>query len=293
MATRILRSIKGRVIRLTRLDVCGAPVVGPKSSIVTRGFISVTLSEEIEAGEEYTQKNAWGEFCINEKDPDIMKWVNTTVELCEVDPDVLDVIGGATPVIAGGNTIGWTRGAAAPVGAFAVEVWTKKTGADACAAPESRSITNKALVSNVATLTVGTNTFSIGQTVTIAGVGAPFDGTYVLTDRTSTLIRYAKTNADVTSASATGTASAAAVPEWGYFVVPFVKNGKLDGDWTIANAPLNISLVGEGYGAPADWGLGPYGDDPFVVTFPVGEMYGAVVTPVQPPDPTDGAVALA
>lgn len=74
MATKKLRSIKGRVARITRLDSCGAPVFGECSTIVTKGFITVTIAEEKEAGDEYKQKNAWGELWINDKDPDLTKW---------------------------------------------------------------------------------------------------------------------------------------------------------------------------------------------------------------------------
>lgn len=221
MATKVLRSIKGRAVRLTRLDDCGNIVYGTASTVVSHGFITVTISEELEDGDEYTSKNAWGEFCINEKDPSLLKYANVSIDFCEVDPDILDILGGATPVIVGSDTIGWTRGPAAPVGSVAVEVWTKKVGADAC------------------------------------GVGGS--------------------------------------PEWGYFLVPFVKNGKIDGDINIGNEPMDITLVGEGYGAPAGWLRGPYNDKPWLVTggFPAGEMYGALVTTVQPPTPTVGAAPLA
>lgn len=220
MATKKLRSIKGRVARITRLDSCGAPVFGECSTIVTKGFITVTIAEEKEAGDEYKQKNAWGELWINDKDPDLTKWANTTIQFCEVDPDVLDIIGGATPVVDGsGDTIGATFGPNAPTGAFAIEVWTKKAGSDNCT-----------------------------------------DG----------------------------------VTEWGYFVVPFVKNGKLEGDVKIENAPLNVTFKGQGFGAPADWGVGPYGDYPMktVAGFPSGDFWGMVITDVAPPDPTDGCAEL-
>lgn len=219
MATKKMKSFKGRRVRLTRLDRCGNVVFGACSSVVTSGFIKVDVGEEVEAGEEISQKNAWGEFCIDEIDDDITKWATVSVQFCEVDPDIMDIIGGATPVIVGGDTIGWTRGPNAPVGAFALEIWTGQAGLDACSGDD---------------------------------------------------------------------------PEWGYFVVPFIKNGKLDGAITIEKGPLNITLTGKGFGAPASWGEGPYGDNPFLdpAGFPVGEFYGGVVTTVQPPDPTTGCAAL-
>lgn len=220
MATKKLRSIKGRVARITRLDECGAPVFGDSSVITTEGFITVTIGEEKEAGDEYKQKNAWGTLTINEKDRAITKWANVMISLTDVDPDIMDVIGGATPVENGaGDVIGFTMGPNSGVSAFAIEVWTKKAGSGNC----------------------------------VAGV-----------------------------------------TEWGYFVVPFVKNGQLDGEVKIENAPMSLSMKGEGYGAPAEWGVGPHGDYPMktVAGFPVGEFWGAVVTDVQPPAATAGAATL-
>lgn len=65
------------------------------------------------------------------------------------------------------------------------------------------SITNKALTSNVATLTTGTTAhgFNVGETVVISGVDDIFDGTYSITAVTNYTFSYAKTHADVSSTS--------------------------------------------------------------------------------------------
>lgn len=133
--TKKLRSIKGRRMRLTALDECGKPDTTTQcGSIVTSGFISVTWSDELETGEEFTQKNAWGDFCIAEKDADRVKWTNVSISMCEVDPQILVMLGGAHPnTDTKGDVIGafFTR-EPNPL-AFAIEVWTKKAGTDACA----------------------------------------------------------------------------------------------------------------------------------------------------------------
>ena len=76
---------------------------------------------------------------------------------------------------------------------------------------ETYSISNKALTTNVATLTTSIpHDFNIGNTVTITGVGAPFDGTYtVKAVPTTTTFTYDKTATDVTSVDATGSVSEA------------------------------------------------------------------------------------
>lgn len=68
------------------------------------------------------------------------------------------------------------------------------------------TVTNKALTSNVATLTVASTTGYIPtDSIVVAGVGGDFDGTFTIVGVTGTDISYNCTGADVPSAIATGT----------------------------------------------------------------------------------------
>lgn len=74
--------------------------------------------------------------------------------------------------------------------------------------PTTRSITNKALTSNVATITTSeTHYVAVGDTITVSGVDATFDGTFTVTaiNESAKTISYAKTATDVTSTADTGT----------------------------------------------------------------------------------------
>lgn len=219
MATKVLKSLKGRRMRLTRLDSCGAPVEGDCTTVVTDGFVQVTLSAEVETGDEYLLKNAWGDFCINEKDADRFKWVTATIQFCEIHPDVASVIGGdvITPLEdGGGDVIGFSVGTAGNLEAFGLEVWTKVAGA-ACEGGD---------------------------------------------------------------------------PEWGYFLLPFIRNGRPDGDLVIENGTLTFQMRGDGFGAES-WDSGPYDENPLIDLMPDGDLWAVVKTTIQPPDVTDGCVAWA
>lgn len=84
----------------------------------------------------------------------------------------------------------------------------------------SRSVTNKALTGNVATLTTSVaHGFTAGRKVVVSGVDATFDGTYTIKAvPTTTTFTYDKTNADIAAVAATGTANAysqsANLAEW-------------------------------------------------------------------------------
>lgn len=73
----------------------------------------------------------------------------------------------------------------------------------------AKTITNRALSSNVVTITTSTeHGFEVGDTVTIAGTATAFNGTYNITlIPTPTTFKYAKTNANIASVASGGTAT--------------------------------------------------------------------------------------
>ena len=93
----------------------------------------------------------------------------------------------------------------------------------------TKAVNNKALTSNVVTLTTSTaHGFEVGQSVTISSVDATFNGTYTITAvPTTTSFRYAKTASDVASAAVSPAGSA--VRTRGYLAVSdFASQGSTD-----------------------------------------------------------------
>jgi hypothetical protein len=76
----------------------------------------------------------------------------------------------------------------------------------------TKTVSNKALTSNIATLTTSTDhTYLAGDVVVVSGVDATFNGTFnIISVPTTTTFTYAKTNANVTSAVSTGSAAVSA-----------------------------------------------------------------------------------
>jgi hypothetical protein len=74
--------------------------------------------------------------------------------------------------------------------------------------PITATILSKQLADNVATITTdGNHGFTTGKKVNVQGPGAPFEGTFVITNVTATEFSYNRTGSDVESESATGTAT--------------------------------------------------------------------------------------
>ncbi len=83
MVSQCVTPIKGRIIRVMKLDTCGSIITGTGSGmVVADGFISVKSTPQYEDGSEFVQKRADGTLCINQKDPGTLKRVELESLFC-------------------------------------------------------------------------------------------------------------------------------------------------------------------------------------------------------------------
>lgn len=137
MASNCFTPIGGTVMRLSKLDACGAVVTGGSScKVISSGFVRVARTAEYEDADEFIVKNANGDICVNERTSPALKWLNLEIEFCTVDPDIFNLTTGS-PLVLDDNTVpasaGFrTREGVIPTVNFALEVWTRLSGASAC-----------------------------------------------------------------------------------------------------------------------------------------------------------------
>ena len=127
--------IKGRVMRLISLDVCGNPITGASGlQVITKGFIQIQLDPQYEDGEQIRQKLADGSLCVNDDDDDEFTMMQLTVDMCGVCPSVEQIVNGARLLGTGAPVTG--TGAAYGEGVissrFSLEVWQNVTGRGNC-----------------------------------------------------------------------------------------------------------------------------------------------------------------
>lgn len=132
-------SIRGRRMRATKVNSCGTVITGAGAQLVTKGFVSVEYSFEIDEGEEIDVKNAGGEVCINEPGCPIIKWVNIEATFCQVDPDLVNMWTGWPLVVDGdGAGVGFRVQGSVTCGAgIGLEVWSDISG-NACSGGTTR-----------------------------------------------------------------------------------------------------------------------------------------------------------
>lgn len=129
MATRTFKPVLGKRIRATALTEGGSVLPGPEgTSLTTDGFVTVTLSSEVEEGVEILQKLANGSLCINEKFADSFKYLTVEITFCGVNPSLLSITTNAEEYLDGEDVIGFTVGEGEIAKWFALELWTGLSG---------------------------------------------------------------------------------------------------------------------------------------------------------------------
>lgn len=121
--------VRGRRLRVTKVDGCGRVVYGSKSQVVTGGFITVAFAPNNSTVDPITVTNASGETCVSE--PGSSKFANYGVSatFCKVQPEMFAMMTGMPVVMdaAGANAIGLRVNSQIDLdlSGFAMEVWSK------------------------------------------------------------------------------------------------------------------------------------------------------------------------
>ncbi|AXH70142.1 major tail protein [Microbacterium phage KaiHaiDragon] len=127
MATKCIIPLLGKRLRVTETDNCGAIFTGAMQ-ISTDGFVSITLSSEIEEGTEIIVRKASGALCVNEKMADSFKRFTVEIDFCGVNPSLLALVTNAEEYSDGEDVIGFTVPEGEIKKWFALELWTGLSG---------------------------------------------------------------------------------------------------------------------------------------------------------------------
>lgn len=138
-------SVRGLVLRVTRLGTDGSPVVDSATgcdTFLTSGFVSFTFTPSYNEADEISITNAAGDVCVYYKAPDTLQSVEFGLELCDPNPILTEMLVGGDVLMAAGNSayappgtaandsvaVGYAApalGSAANANGVAVEVWTQ------------------------------------------------------------------------------------------------------------------------------------------------------------------------
>ena len=130
MASRCFASVRGEVMRVTKLSECCAPVTDACAIVVTDGFISVVLSQTVEAAQAITVKNAADRVCVYDPGCDSLLDLTAVITLCKVNPELVSIMTGQEVVLDyDGVAVGTRRSSDLACNRrFALELWTNVPG---------------------------------------------------------------------------------------------------------------------------------------------------------------------
>lgn len=128
MATKSFTPIRGKRIRVTQLDECGA-ILPTSQQIVSEGFVTVSLSPQVEDGTEIQVRNANGALCVNERGNPTFTGFEVEIEFCDVDPSLISFVTNSEDYEDyAGDIAGFTVPEGEITGKFALELWTGIAG---------------------------------------------------------------------------------------------------------------------------------------------------------------------
>ncbi|AYD82015.1 major tail protein [Mycobacterium phage Saguaro] len=126
--------VKGKTLRLTKINSCGMPIAGPRNRLVTNGYVSLGLTAVMRDATDLTQDNAEGKECVVDRTEPERRWYTPALELCNVDPDVVTMLTGWETVLDANDEVVGFRDDKKIESEFGVafELWTSGKSEDDC-----------------------------------------------------------------------------------------------------------------------------------------------------------------
>ena len=137
MKSKRVSYLRGRRLRATIVDANGRPIYGDNGAVVSKGWVNISYTTNVDEGESITVPNAGGETCIFEPATPSFNGFGIEVEFCEVDFALFDILTGQDAVLdSTGVAVGITESTDVNLTAvnFALEVWLGATTSYAPAA---------------------------------------------------------------------------------------------------------------------------------------------------------------
>ena len=135
-----IQQLRGKAMRVTGLDQCGAVLPSARGSVVTKGFVSVSLSPNLNEGTRLTRTNANGDNMVDEQPRARFQNWGVSIAFIGVDPELFALMTGDKVYRdASGKIVGrmGTDDVEVDLVNWALEVWTD-IPAEACGAGEGK-----------------------------------------------------------------------------------------------------------------------------------------------------------
>jgi hypothetical protein len=127
-------SIRACMMRVAVLAADGSTPSGDGKMYVTDTLVELTLEPEVQEGDSLEARNACGDYCIDFKDDDRIRWWNATMKICTPNAELSAMMAaGFTALTDGGDTIGGKfppLGRVTPNNGVSIELWSIRLADD-------------------------------------------------------------------------------------------------------------------------------------------------------------------
>lgn len=120
---------EGDLVRVTRVDSCGAPVEGAGNAFVDDCWASVAMAPNVQAGTDIDFRAMSGQSCGFKRGCPSFRGFDITGSFFSASPEMIEMLTG-NPVYEdyNGDAIGWDDCSVACTAGFALEVWQNIVG---------------------------------------------------------------------------------------------------------------------------------------------------------------------
>lgn len=202
--------VKGLALRATKTNNCGLPQEGPAARIVTKGFVTVTMTAVMNEAEELEQRNAEGKICVTDRTPPTRKYYTPVITLCNVNTGLISMFTGWAQILDyADKAVGFQdqEEVDADYGVV-LEVWTGGKADSDCPAPTLDTVFSQGLSGkSYGYLLFGGTEWQLGDIEIGASVS-----TFTLTGRTIAIPQWGKGPYNVVGTDAAATPGRLLVP---------------------------------------------------------------------------------
>lgn len=123
-------TVRGRTIRLTKLDGCGNPVAGAANQFISTGFITVKATKNMDSGTEVKLPNANDQVVVYEPGRQTLLDFSLEIDFVLNDSGAIPFLTGDPAVLDNNSAVaGWEEQALQlPSAYWALELWTGVSG---------------------------------------------------------------------------------------------------------------------------------------------------------------------
>lgn len=124
-----LAQLQACALRVSRLEANGVPDPGANNLYTSDAMSLASWDPEIEAGQEFTAKNACGALLLSYKEPDQIKRLNFALGLVTPDPELHELLVANSKILTVGDAVGFAYpplNVADAGNGVSIELWTKR-----------------------------------------------------------------------------------------------------------------------------------------------------------------------